>query len=652
MITFSNVTKRFPPRDILKNVSITINPDERIGIVGPNGAGKSTFFNLITYDISPDEGTITCPKNIRIGYVRQHIPSSDSTLSLRDFVVGGAHDIHSLQKEITAVQEQMSHADDAELQQLMEKLAALQTRFEQRDGYMLTTKGEKALSGLGFEEPRFDDPVNTYSGGWQMRAELARTLVAAPHVLLLDEPSNYLDLPAIEWLKDTLKTFRGTFLMISHDRYLLSELADCIYDITAGTLTRYNVGYKEYREQRASRIANLEAQQKNIDRKREQLERFVERFRAKNTKASQAQSKMKQLEKLEDVTLPAEASSAPLRIPPPPHCGNSVLHLDSIDFAYPESPLLFSQFTFTIRKGDRIAIVGYNGMGKTTLLRLIAGVLDPLAGTRKYGHKVIVGYQSQEFAETLPADRSAFSVVKEAAPGATYTQVNTLLGSFGFSNDMTSTPCGKLSGGEKIRLAFARIFANPPNLLVLDEPTTHLDIQGRETLQKALTDYAGTVCFVSHDVEFTRAAAESIVALTHHGPRMYAGGYDYYIEKTSQAAQGSSRDVPKETFVNKTDVSKPDENLSRKEQRKRAAEKRKEIAKKTAGIKKRISKLEDNIAVYEEKRDALVKQLESANSADFESLNRSLTDIQNKIDKATQECEEKSLQLEGMLNEI
>ncbi len=650
MITFSNVTKRFPPRDILIDISITINRDEHIGIVGPNGAGKSTFFNLITSDISPDEGTVTRPKDIRIGYVRQHIPTTDSALSLRDFVAAGAHDIHALHNEITLVQERMSHADKNELEKLMEKLADLQTQFDQRDGYMLSTKAEKALSGLGFDETRFDDPVNTYSGGWQMRAELARTLVAAPHLLLLDEPSNYLDLPAIEWLKNALKTFAGTFLMISHDRYLLTELVNCIYDITAGTLTRYNVGYKEYRAQRAARISTREAQQKNIDRKREQLERFVERFRAKNTKAAQAQSKMKQLDKLEDVSLPPEASTAALRIPPPPHCGNTLLHLDSIDFAYKDSPPLFSNFSFTARRSDRIAIVGYNGMGKTTLLRIIAGVLHPLSGSRKYGHNVIVGYQSQEFAETLMPDKSAFSVIKDAAPDASYTRLNSLLGSFGFSHEMSATPCGKLSGGEKIRLAFARIFAKPPNLLVLDEPTTHLDIQGRETLQNALANYSGTVCFVSHDVEFTRAAAKSIVALTPQGPKIYAGGYDYYIEKTTRAASTEQHLPAHTTDTISTDSSS--QKLSRKEQRKLAAEKRKEIAKKTSGIKKRVTKLVENITQYEEKRDTLIKQLETATPADFESLNRSLTDIQNKIDKATQEWEEKSLQLDEMLSEI
>lgn len=642
MIAFTRVTKRFPPRDILKDITVTIHPNERIGVVGGNGAGKSTFFGLITGDIAPDEGTITRPKDVRIGVVRQHIPQHDTARALRDFVCEGAQDIHQLHKRITQIREQLATAPHENTDALLEELATCETRFEQRDGYMLTIHAEKALSGLGFKENDFSAPLSSFSGGWQMRAELARTLVAHPHILLLDEPSNYLDLPAVEWLKDMLATYNGTFLLISHDRYLLSSLTTSIFDITAATLTRYNTDFTTYRAQRAARIETLQAQQKNIDQKREQLERFVERFRAKNTKASQAQSKMKQLEKLEDVAPLAETHTAPLRIPPPPRCGPNVAELKTISFAYPGAPPLFKDLSFQLRNGDKCAIVGYNGRGKTTLLRLIAGALDPQKGERRYGHNVVVGYQSQDLAETLPPDSTPLAIIKRAAPDASHGHILSLLGSFGFSHDMTSMPSQNLSGGEKIRLAFARIFANPPNLLILDEPTTHLDIIGRETLQDALQKYTGTLCFVSHDVTFTRAVAHSILALHDDGHTLYAGGYDYYREKITGVMTPTSSDS------NQT-VTQTDAPLSRKEQRKIAAQQRQQHAQKTTALKKRIAELEKIIESHEQERDTLLATLQNDPQCDYEKINRTLTRVHETIEKATQEWEQKALQLENIL---
>jgi ATP-binding cassette subfamily F protein 3 len=526
------------------------------------------------------------------------------------------------------------NSNQKNLDKNLQLLGELQEEFEHLGGYSLKNKTEAALSGLGFKADDFHNQFKSFSGGWQMRAELARVLVASPDILLLDEPSNYLDLPAIEWLKKSLKEYQGTVLLISHDRYLLNSLANITVEVQNGKLTRYQGNYDYYIKEREQRYITAIAAKKNQDRKKDEIERFVRKFRAKSTKASQVQSRLKQLEKMEDVQAPDSGPNlSKIRIADPPHCGSHIISLEDIGLTYDNERWIFRNVNLEINRGDKIALVGYNGMGKTTLLRIIADKLNQSAGKKKLGHKVVVGYQSQEFAETMPPDQTALNVVKNAGNGKMERDVRAALGSFGFSGESVNKKVEYLSGGEKIRLAFARIFVNPPNFLLLDEPTTHLDINGRKALEESLKKYKGTICFVSHDVTFVRHLAETIVSITGNGVNRFAGGYDYYKEKT---------DVNIETIPSVEIKEKPKQKNSQL-----SREQRKDINRKINKLKKIISRAEKKVESLEKEKNTLTEEIESAKTHDdYEIITSKMKNIEMDIMKYLDEWETAEQQLE------
>ena len=550
MIEFLDISKRFGEQIVLSEVSFRVDPGEHVGIVGPNGAGKSSLFEIIQGNMGQDKGDVNLPKDVRLGHLRQQLNAHAVKHTLLEYVTDAIPQLNAMHEEIVRLEHDLAETDEANKKRLLHRLGDLQHDYEHLGGYEMETRAEKALSGLGFSVESMASPFQSFSGGWQMRAELARTLISRPDILLLDEPSNYLDVPAVEWLQGYLRSFAGTMMLISHDRYLLESLTDVTLEVAGGQVTRYQGNYSYYIRMRQERHDQLTAAKKNQDRKREEVERFIERFRAKNTKASQVQSRMKALDKMEIIEVPdATVTQTPIHIPPPPHCGNEVIRMEDLGLWYEKDEWIMQGVNFSLARGDKMALVGYNGMGKTTLLRLMSGTLPPVTGQRTLGHKVILGYQSQEFAETMPPDQSAYNVVKDAAPAARIAEVRGILGRFGFTRDSVDKPVSVLSGGEKIRLAFARIFINPPNLLLLDEPTTHLDIRGRETLEQALVAYTGTVCLVSHDIEFVRRVATSILAITEQGVATYPGNYDYYREKSGSNVEPaeSKPSQPKQT---------------------------------------------------------------------------------------------------------
>ena len=533
MIDFIQVTKRFGTQEVLVDVSFRVNAGEHVGVVGPNGAGKSTIFSLISGEISTDSGEVQLPKNVRLGHLHQQLHAYAQEDSLIDYATDSISELKTIHAEIHELERELESASCAKRESKLARLGDLQHEYEHLGGYEMKSRAEIALSGLGFKESEFDNPFQSFSGGWQMRAELVRVLIAQPDILMLDEPSNYLDLPAVEWLQRFLRGFGGTMLLISHDRYLLETLTDRTLEIHGGSTVKYAGGYGYYIKERELRHQQQAAAYRNYQEQKEQLESFIRRFRAKSTKAAQVQSRVKMLEKLEAVRMPPKPMTmSKLRIAEPPRCGAQIMQLDGIGFSYDSERWIFRGVDLDIQNGQKVAIVGYNGMGKTTLLRLLAGTLAAGEGSRREGHKVVLGYQSQDFAETMPPDKTVLGVVREANSAVAERDVRGLLGSFGFSGDAVSKRVSVLSGGEKIRLAFARIFINPPNFLLLDEPTTHLDIHGREGLEKAIRDYPGTVCLVSHDVAFVRGAADRIVSITDQGVSSFPGGYDYYLEKT------------------------------------------------------------------------------------------------------------------------
>jgi ATP-binding cassette subfamily F protein 3 len=635
MIEFRDVSIHFGTQEVLRNVRLLISRGERVGIVGPNGAGKSTLFGLINGDLSPYRGDVTVPKDCRLGYVRQQLPEATEGLSLVDFALEGLGELKALSGRIREIESLLAGAGlaDEEKERLLRELGELQSGYEHRGGYRARSSAEALLCGLGFDPDGLTRPLTTFSGGWRMRAELARALVAEPDALLLDEPSNYLDIPAVEWLQRFLREFPGTLLLISHDRYLLESLTTTTVEVRSGSVTRYTGDFRYYLQEREKRYRVQESARRNQDRQIEQAERFIERFRAKNTKATQVQSRIKALEKIERIDLPPDAVDRPMiRIAPPPHCGHELLRLDDAAVTYDRQHWVLRHVNIRVEHGDRIALVGYNGMGKTTLLRLMAGQRAPGEGRRVLGHKVMIGYQSQDFAETMPPSQTVMEVVQARAAGQQVGSIRSLLGSFGFTGDEILKPCGVLSGGEKIRLAFARLFVNPPNLLLLDEPTTHLDMAGREALEEALRSYKGTICFVSHDVTFVRNIATSIIEITREGVRRFVGGYDYYREK-----MGEGREAPGRKPATTESADRP---ASRKDLRRERAQARQERARRTRQLERRLATVEQTVETLEAERSELATRLGGEGiKPDFEALNRRLLTIEEELVRYEDEWE-------------
>ena len=634
MIDFIQVNKRFGAQEVLRNVTFRINAGERIGVVGPNGAGKSTIFNLICGEAEVDGGELALPKHVRIGHLHQQLNAHAVDRSLLAYTEDSIPELRTIPARIHELESRIGSMEAAEKDHALRRIGELQHEYEHLGGYDMRARAEAALGGLGFHVEEFSRSFASFSGGWQMRAELARTLIANPDLLMLDEPSNYLDLPAVEWLQKFLRAYEGTMLLISHDRYLLRSLTDVTLEIAGGDATRYQGGYDYYLKERVTRMEHQLAARRNQERERERIESFVRRFSAKNTKASQVQSRIKQLEKMELIAAPAAAPNlSKTRLADPPHSGHEIIRLEQAGFTYDRKRWIFKGLSLNINRGEKVALVGYNGMGKTTLLRTLAGQLEPVEGRRVLGHKVVVGYQSQDFAETMPPEKSVYHIVKDAKPAASEAEVRSLLGGFGFSGDAIGKKCEVLSGGEKIRLAFARLFIDPPNFLLLDEPTTHLDINGREALESALKAYRGALCLVSHDVTFVRNIAEHIVAIDDAGVSRYPGGYDYYLEK--QEAQGARSVVqgdaggaaaPPSTG---SDLTPETKNL--KLQRKARAQQRE--------AEKVLRKIEEQIETLSAEQAAITEEMMSRRDADFAAINARLSDIQREIRQLEAEWE-------------
>ncbi|MGN0886156.1 MAG: ABC-F family ATP-binding cassette domain-containing protein [Candidatus Spyradenecus sp.] len=644
MIEFREVAVRYGSEPLFEHASFKINAGERVGIVGPNGSGKSTLFKLILGEMSPDAGDVLHEGSPRIGFVRQHLQPAFPEQTLLQYCLDGIPGFGETERTIAHLEEALATtSDDAAKERMLRELGEAHTRFEQMGGYTLEARVKESLGGLGYETADFDKPFATFSGGWRMRAELSRVLASKPELLLLDEPSNYLDLPAIEWLQRFLRAFEGTLVLISHDRYLLRAITRLTLEVDGGTVTRYNGPLDYYLREREVRYRQLLQAKANQDRKREQLERFIERFRAQATKAAQAQSREKQLEKLEEIRLPARSRSAGyLRLPAAPHAGAEIVRLDNAAYAYPGSErAIFSHLDLRIMNGEKIAIVGYNGMGKTTLLRLLAGVRAPTEGTVTFGYHVEPGYQSQDLAETMNPEESVFNTAKAAAGTLPERDLRNRLGGFGFDVEDCAKPVKVLSGGEKIRLAFVRLFLNPPNFLLLDEPTTHLDLEGREKLQQAVRDYNGTVVLVSHDVEFVRGTAEKIIEISHRGVRTFPGGYDYYLEKTA-AEVAPTPEAPAEADI--------PQKLSSKDLRRQRAQERAAKAPEVKRLKRRVADAEAAIAKMEAEQDELTEALGNG-TLDAQGLadaGKRLRALQFDLAKMTLEWEEAATALEAL----
>ena len=523
MITISNLSKNFDERMLLEDVSLSIFPGERIGLTGPNGAGKSTLFQIILGQMEPTSGMVNIQKGINIGYMAQEAKfASDRTVM--EEMTSGDEEIRRLMEEKHKLEDEHK-ADSPRYGDVMEQL-------EHKGIYELEHKAEKILTGLGFKEEDFHKPIAHLSGGWQMRTQLAKMLTYRYDLILLDEPTNYLDLDATIWLKGYLANYDGTFIIISHDKIFLNDVTNYTLVLDDGRMTKVKGNYEAYEEAKEIRNRSLEKQQKVVEAKREQLERFTERFHAQPNRASAVRNKRKMLDRLEVIRVPQEKHSIrDFEFPPTVESGYSVFTMSKINKSYGEKQI-YKDLDFEITKGQKLCLVGHNGAGKSTLLKMIAGVLPADSGVRKLGHQVNLGYFSQTRLDVLNPTRTVFeelaSATERSVPQA---QMRTLLGVFNFRGDDVFKHVRVLSGGEKSRLILAKLLINPPNFICLDEPTTHLDIDGVEALTSCFQKYEGTLCFISHDLFFVKNIANHIVEVVPGELKNYHGSLDYYLEK-------------------------------------------------------------------------------------------------------------------------
>ena len=542
MISFSGVSKQYGRQLLFVDTSFQLNPGEKVGLVGPNGAGKTTLFRMIVGEESPDDGAVSVPKKLTVGYFRQDVEEM-SGRSVLDEAIAGSGRIGSLHHELEDLQHAMGDpARAADLDAVLARFGEVQEEYDHLGGYALEAQAREVLHGLGFDDERIDADVGALSGGWKMRVAMARVLLGRPDVLLMDEPTNHLDIESILWLETFLRSFAGALLMTSHDREFLNRLVSKIAEIDAGEITVYSGNYDFYERERATREANREAAYARQQAMLAKEQRFIERFSAHAAKAAQVQSRIKALDKIEKIELPRKRQVVRFDFRRPPRSGEEVAVLEGVRKAY-GSRVVHDGLGFTIRRTERWCVMGKNGAGKSTLLKMVAGALAPDAGTVRLGASLKLGYFAQQALDLLDPDLTVWEQVQQDFPHESVGALRNLLGAFQFSGDDVDKKVRALSGGEKSRLVIARMLLDPPNFLVLDEPTNHLDLATKEMLVEALHDFEGTMLFVSHDRTFLRGLSNRVLELGGESgvdphPHLYPGSYVEYVERTGHEAPG------------------------------------------------------------------------------------------------------------------
>jgi ATP-binding cassette subfamily F protein 3 len=645
MLTIAGLSKAFGGRQLFDDVSLTLQSGERVGLVGPNGAGKSTLLKIILGHEQSDAGEVTFIRGTRFGYLPQESEPAGDEIVL-DVAVPHDHE---------------------------------------HDGQFVA-KAKQILASLGFKQSDFMRPARELSGGWVMRAHLARLLAQEPEVLMLDEPTNHLDLETLLWFQEYLRNYPGAILLISHDREFLNRLCTHVAEIRSSRVLRYTGNYDEYLEQRAAAEVTLVATAKSQQREIDRMQLFVDRFRAKNTKAAQAQSKLKQIKRLKEDMVETPNGPGPtvgFRFPQPQRSGPRAITLKHVKFGYdlstpgsagvspagrqrsqdgqPPGPasLIYENLNFEAERGQRIVLVGPNGAGKSTLLKLLAGVLQPQAGERRLGHNAKSGYFAQHRAAMLNPKHTVLQEALDTPQRVTEQFVRTVLGNFLFRGDDVFKPVSVLSGGEKSRLALVKLLLDPPNLLLMDEPTTHLDLASVDALIEALRPFEGTLIFISHDVHFIRILANHVVRVENGRLRHFTGGYQYYLDKTSQSARtaltsstsgGASSASPNHSGRRETPSSEGTApTMDRKEQRRVEAGHRQVRSRKKHEIQKRITALEKEIAELETREKELTAELEKpetyATGGRATQINRELMEVHDRLAAANVEWEEAGTEL-------
>ena len=537
MIRLDNISKQNGHQILFIEASAALQRGEKVGLIGPNGAGKTTLFRMMTGQEEPDEGQVSVDRGVTIGYFSQDVGEMKGRSAVAE-VMDGAGPVSAVAAELRELEAAMGDPDQAnDMEDIIERYGEVQGRFEELDGYAMDSRSREVLAGLSFSQEMMDGDVGSLSGGWKMRVALARILLMRPDAMLLDEPSNHLDLESLIWLEEFLKGYEGLLIMTSHDRAFMNRIVTKIVEIDGGTLTAFSGDYEFYEQQRA---LNEKQQQAQFERQQSMLAKeikFIERFKARASHAAQVQSRVKKLDKIDRVEPPRRRHTIAFEFQPAPRSGEDVASLKNVHKRYGNLPI-YEGLDFQVRRKERWCVMGINGAGKSTLLKLVTGFTEPDAGNVTLGGSVKMGYFAQHAMELLDGGRTVFQSLEDTFPQAGQGSLRALAGCFGFSGDDIEKKCRVLSGGEKARLIMAKMLFDPPNFLVLDEPTNHLDMATKEMLIKALSQYEGTMLFVSHDRHFLAALSNRVLELTPEGIHQYGGGYTEYVARTGHEAPG------------------------------------------------------------------------------------------------------------------
>lgn len=603
MLQLEKISLALGDRDLLDEITVLINPGERIGLVGPNGAGKSTLLKIIMGIQKKDSGSISISNEETLGYLPQDGVDPDFELTVVEEIETAFAEIFELEEEVNDLQHELAEIDhnSKEYDMLMEKYGLLQTKLEASGLYTLRSDVEKILMGLGFKESDFERNTSEFSGGWLMRIALAKLLLKKPTYLLLDEPTNHLDIESLQWMENFLNSYDGAVIVVSHDRTFLDTITNRTLAIRNGSMKDYSGNYSFYEKKWAEERELLINAQKNQQKELKETEEFIDRFRYKASKARQVQSRVKQLEKVERIEVEDELANVSFSFPEPQRSGQVVMRLENIKKSYGDN-VVFDGLDYEIERGDKIAVVGPNGAGKSTMIRILAGFEPIQGGNREEGHKVTTNYFAQHQAEDLDLKKDALEVMMSAGSDEKESRLRSILGSFLFRGDDVFKKVKVLSGGEKSRLALAKMLLSPANFLIFDEPTNHLDMSSKNILQQAIQQYEGTCVIVSHDRAFLDPIVDKVLEVQKNKIRTYLGNVSYFLDKKKEEAEAEKNQSTQQE--SKASVSE-DGTLSRKEQRRIEAERRNKLSKELNPVKKKIEQVEKDIEKTEIRKNEI-----------------------------------------------
>lgn len=655
MLQLEKISLALGDRDLLDEITVLINPGERIGLVGPNGAGKSTLLKIIMGIQEKDSGSIQLSNEETLGYLPQDGVDPDYELTVIEEVETAFAEIFELEEEVNDLQQKLAEIDpeSSEHEKLLEKYGVLQTKLEASGLYTLRSDVEKILMGLGFKESDFNRNTSEFSGGWLMRIALGKLLLKKPTYLLLDEPTNHLDIESLQWMENFLNSYDGAVIVVSHDRTFLDTITNRTLSIRRGSMSDYSGNYSFYEKKWAEERELLINAQKNQEKQLKETEEFIDRFRYKASKARQVQSRVKQLEKIERIEIEDELANVSFSFPEPTRSGQIVMQLENIKKSYGDN-VVFDGLDYEIERGDKIAVVGPNGAGKSTMIRILAGMEPIQGGERIEGHKVTTNYFAQHQAEDLDLKKDPLEIMMSAGSNEKESRLRSILGSFLFRGDDVFKKVKVLSGGEKSRLALAKMLLSPANFLIFDEPTNHLDMSSKNILQQAIQQYEGTCVIVSHDRAFLDPIVGKVLEVQQNKVRTYLGNVSYFLDKKKEEAEAlKNREAQQESDSSNSE----DGALSRKEQRRIEAERRNKLSKQLNPIKKKMEQVEKEIEASEQRKneiEALMAEVDfyedgekvKKTSLEYEQLKMDLTAHYSKWEEYAQRIEAIELEVE------